>query len=211
MGGAVPPDYALVMEALERMHGITMLERRSSPYDVLIATILSQRTRDETTERVFQEVRARWPSPSDLALADENEVDSVIHSIGFHRQKARGIIGAARALLDDHGGEVPSSMDDLLGLPMVGRKTANCVLVYGFGEPAIPVDTHVHRISNRLGWVNTRNPEATEQALERVLPRDLWLPINRLMVRHGKRVCLPRRPRCSDCQVGPHCARVGVA
>ena len=192
------------------MHGLTMLDRRSSAYAVLIATILSQRTRDETTDRVFRDVKARWPSARDLASADEDEVDAVIHSIGFHRVKARGIIGAARALVERHGGKVPRSVERLLELPMVGRKTANCVLVYGFREPAIPVDTHVHRISNRLGWVDTRTPEATEVGLEGILPREHWIDINRLMVRHGKRVCLPQHPRCGDCEVRPHCARAGV-
>ncbi len=210
MRSDVPPDYAVVMEALRSMHGLTMLERRENPYDVLIATILSQRTRDETTERVFQAVRARWPDAPALASADEDELDSVIHSIGFHRAKARGLIAAARALVERHDGEVPRSMELLLDLPMVGRKTANCVLVYGFSEPAIPVDTHVHRISNRLGWVETRHPEETERALEVLLPREHWLEINQLMVRHGKRVCHPQRPRCGECQVAPHCARAGV-
>jgi endonuclease-3 len=210
MGVAVPPDHASVMEALRSMHGPTMLERRENPYDVLIATILSQRTRDETTERVFQDVKARWPDPTSLAAADEDELDAVIHSIGFHRAKSRGLIAAARALEERHGGEVPMDMDLLLELPMVGRKTANCVLVYGFAEPAIPVDTHVHRISNRLGWVNTRSPEETERALVQVLPREHWLEINQLLVRHGKRVCHPQWPKCDRCQVRPHCARVGV-
>ena len=95
-------------------------------------------------------------------------------------------------------------------LPMVGRKTANCVLVYGFAEPAIPVDTHVHRISNRLGWVETRTPEDTERALVEVLPREHWLEINQLMVSHGKAVCQPQRPRCGQCRVAPYCARAGV-
>jgi len=210
MGSDVPPDYASVMEALRSMHGPTMLERRENPYDVLVATILSQRTRDETTERVFQAVKARWPDAASLATADEDELDVVIHSIGFHRAKARGLIAAARALVERHGGRVPRSMELLLELPMVGRKTANCVLVYGFAEPAIPVDTHVHRISNRLGWVETRHPEETERALEAILPREHWLEINQLMVRHGKRVCHPQWPRCGECQVAPDCARAGV-
>ena len=206
----MPPDFDPVVEAMRRMHGLTMLDKRESPYDVLIATILSQRTRDETTDRVFKDVKARWPTAEGLAAADEDEVDAVIHSIGFHRTKAKGIIGAAHALVEHHDGEVPRSLDLLLELPMVGRKTANCVLVYGFLESAIPVDTHVHRISNRLGWVETRTPEETERALEGILPREHWIDINRLMVRHGKRVCLPQRPRCTTCEVRPHCAREGV-
>ena len=206
----MPADHLEVIEAMRRMHGLTMLERRSSPYDVLIATILSQRTRDETTEWVFRDVKARWPDARSLAAADEDEVDAVIHSIGFHRQKARAIVAVARELVERHGGKVPTSVEGLLELPMVGRKTANCVLVYGFGEPAIPVDTHVHRISNRLGWVETGSPEETERALELSLPRELWLDVNRLMVRHGKTVCRPNRPRCGECQVAPFCHRVGV-
>ncbi len=206
----MPPDYSPVMEAMRQMHGVTMLERRSSPYDVLIATILSQRTRDETTEWVFRDVKARWPDVTSLAAADEDEVDAVIHSIGFHRQKARAIIATAKQLEELHDGQVPSTMDELLELPMVGRKTANCVLVYGFGEPAIPVDTHVHRISNRLGWVETRTPEGTERALVEVLPREHWLEINQLMVSHGKTVCQPQRPRCGQCRVEPYCVRAGV-
>jgi len=210
MEDAVPPDYSPVMEAMRQMHGVTMLERRSSPYDVLIATILSQRTRDETTEWVFRDVKARWPDAASLAAADEDEVDAVIHSIGFHRQKARAIIATAKQLEERHDGQVPSTMDELLELPMVGRKTANCVLVYGFGEPAIPVDTHVHRISNRLGWVETRTPEGTERVLVEVLPREHWLEINQLMVSHGKTVCQPQRPRCGQCRVEPYCVRAGV-
>jgi endonuclease-3 len=210
MGVAVPPDYAIVMEALRSMHGLTMLERRENPYDVLVATILSQRTRDETTEWVFRDVKARWPDAASLAAAEEDELDTVIHSIGFHRAKARGLIATARVLEERYGGQVPTSIDDLLELPMVGRKTANCVLVYGFAEPAIPVDTHVHRISNRLGWVEARTPEETERALTEILPKEHWLEINQLLVRHGKRVCNPQRPRCGECQVRPHCARVGV-
>ncbi len=177
---------------------------------MLIATILSQRTRDETTDRVFREVKARWSDAASLADADVEEVDRVIHSIGFHRQKARAIVATAAALMERHGGVVPRSVEELVELPMVGRKTANCVLVYGFKEPAIPVDTHVHRISNRLGWVRTSDPEETERVLAEVLPREHWLEVNRLMVDHGKRVCLPQRPRCDACPVLSQCARVGV-
>lgn len=188
-----------------------MLDGHSEPFDTLIATILSQRTRDETTDRVFAALKRRWPDAPSLAAADVDEVDSVIHSIGFHRQKARGVVAAARGLMERHGGEVPATKEELMALPMVGPKTAGCVLVYAFGEAsAIPVDTHVHRISNRLGWVRTRTPEATEEALERRVPRDLWLDLNSLFVDHGKRVCLPRNPRCGECPVRRRCRRVGV-
>lgn len=210
MGALVPPDFAHVVDELRRAHGLTMLERRRTPFDVLIATILSQRTRDETTERVFRALKERWPDARSLASAEVAEVDQVIHSIGFHHAKARAVVEVSRALLDHHGGEVPRSTEELLELPMVGRKTAGCVLVYAFREPAIPVDTHVHRISNRLGWVSTRTPDATERTLMELLPQELWLDLNRLMVRHGKRICLPQRPRCAECPIVSECARVGV-
>ena len=208
----MPPDYRGTVAALRRRHGPTMLDGHSEPFDTLIATILSQRTRDETTDRVFAALKRRWPDAPSLAAADVDEVDSVIHSIGFHRQKARGVVAAARGLMERHGGVVPATKEELMALPMVGPKTAGCVLVYAFGEAsAIPVDTHVHRISNRLGWVRTRTPEATEEALERRVPRDLWLDLNSLFVDHGKRVCLPRNPRCGECPVRRRCRRVGVA
>jgi endonuclease-3 len=214
MGAAVPrrrPQYRRVVNALRELHGPTMLDGHSEPFDVLIATILSQRSRDETTERVFRLLKARWPDAASLAAADVDEVDKAIHSIGFHRQKARGVVAAARALVERHGGSVPASREALMALPMVGPKTAGCVLVYAFGEAtAIPVDTHVHRISNRLGWVRTSGPERTELELERRVPRDLWLDLNSLFVDHGKHVCLPRRPRCGECTVRRMCARVGV-
>lgn len=205
------PQYRRVITALRQLRDPTMLDGHSEPFDVLIATILSQRSRDETTERVFRSLKARWPDAASLASANLDEVDRVIHSIGFHRQKARGVVSAARALVERHGGEVPASRDALMELPMVGPKTAGCVLVYAFGEAtAIPVDTHVHRISNRLGWVRTTSPERTELELERRVPRDLWLDLNSLFVDHGKRVCLPQRPRCGQCPVRGMCARVGV-
>ena len=212
MGTAVAPDHRAVIKRLREVNGPTMLDGHSDPFDVLIATILSQRSRDETTERVFRALRARWPDARALSRARVADVDRVIHSIGFHHQKARGVVAAARAVMDRHGGVVPATKEELMALPMVGPKTAGCVLVYAFGvASAIPVDTHVHRISNRLGWVSTRTPERTEEELERRVPRDLWLDLNSLFVDHGKRVCLPRRPRCGLCPIARWCKRAGVA
>ena len=208
----VAPDYRAVVRRLREASGPTMLDGHSDPYDVLIATILSQRSRDETTDRDFRALKARWPDARALSRARVADVDRVIHSIGFHRQKARGVVAAARAVMDRHGGAVPATKEELMALPMVGPKTAGCVLVYAFGDAsAIPVDTHVHRISNRLGWVRTRTPERTEEELERRVPRDLWLDLNSLFVDHGKHVCLPRRPRCRQCPIARWCKRVGVA
>ena len=211
MGTAVAPDHRAVIKRLREVNGPTMLDSHSDPFDVLIATILSQRSRDETTERVFRALKARWPDARALSRARVADVDRVIHSIGFHHQKARGVVAAARAVMDRHGGVVPATKEELMAIPMVGPKTAGCVLVYAFGvASAIPVDTHVHRISNRLGWVSTRTPERTEEELERRVPRDLWLDLNSLFVDLGKRVCLPRRPRCGECPIARLCKRAGV-
>ncbi|HKS17206.1 MAG TPA: endonuclease III [Planctomycetota bacterium] len=125
--------------------------------------------------------------------------------------KAKYVIETAKRLEDEHGGKVPDSLEELTRFPGVGRKVANCVLVYAFGKPAIPVDTHVHRVSNRLGWVKTKMPDQTEQALEKLLPRRHWLEVNELLVAHGKAVCLPGRPRCDQCPAESGCPRVGVA
>jgi endonuclease-3 len=124
---------------------------------------------------------------------------------GFYKQKARSIIAASAMIRDSFGSNVPDNMDDLLSLPGVGRKTANCVLAYGFGKPAIAVDTHVHRISNLMGLVKTQEPEDTEQALMRRIAKELWLDINRLLVRHGQTVCLPIKPRCGSCSISHLC------
>ncbi|HKS16173.1 MAG TPA: endonuclease III, partial [Planctomycetota bacterium] len=154
---------------------------------------------------------AVYPSPAILASAPPRDVERLIRSIGFYRNKAKHIIETSRMLMAEHGGKVPESLEELLRFPGVGRKVANCVLIYAFGKPAIAVDTHVHRVSNRLGWVKTKEPNQTERALERILPRRHWLELNELLVAHGKAVCRPGRPRCSECGVAGMCPKVGVA
>ncbi|MDG6220748.1 MAG: endonuclease III, partial [Candidatus Thermoplasmatota archaeon] len=122
-----------------------------------------------------------------------------------YRAKARGVIEASKALLERYDGQVPRDLDALLALPMVGRKTANCVLVYGFGDDAMPVDTHVHRISNRLGWVDTKDPDKTEMVLRKLVPKEYWKELNSLMIDFGRKTCQPRRPRCPECPVEHIC------
>lgn len=173
--------------------------RRYPPFPILIGTILSARSRDEMTERVTGRVMRRWPTPARLARAPTAALRRILRPIGFYRQKARAIRGAARGILTRFGGRVPSSFEELQSLPGVGRKVAGCVRVYAFGLEAIPADTHVHRISNRLGLVSTRKPEETEQALMRIVPRPLWPVVNDTLVSHGKRVCRPIGPRCPAC------------
>jgi endonuclease III len=176
-----------------------------NPFRILIGTILSQRTRDErttlATERLFQ----RFRDPQELANADERVVRELIRPVGFYNMKAKGIIEVAKKLVEDFGGAVPSDEESLMSLPSVGRKTANCVLVYGFDEPAIPVDTHVHRISNRLGLVETKTPEQTEAALVKTIPKRYWLELNELFVRFGQTTCKPVGPRCGECTLRARC------
>jgi endonuclease III len=175
------------------------------PFKILIGTILSQRTRDESTTLASERLFEKIDGPLALASADEAEVKRLIRPVGFYNMKARTIIKTARKLVDDFGGKVPSDMDELMSLPGVGRKTANCVLVYGFEEPAIPVDTHVHRISNRLGLVDTKTPEQTEAELVRTVPKRYWLELNDSFVRFGQTVCKPIGPRCGSCTLRGVC------
>ncbi len=176
------------------------------PFRVLIGTILSQRTRDEMTEVASHQLFPKYGTPQALAQADIDDIARLIRPVGFYRQKARRIREVSQVLLDRHGGRVPDTYDELIALPQVGPKTANCVLVYGYGIPAMPVDTHCHRIPNRLGLAKTRTPEETEEALKRIIPRAYWLFVNEWLVRFGKEVCKPIGPRCSECSFTSFCA-----
>ncbi|MFA5895286.1 MAG: endonuclease III [Thermoplasmata archaeon] len=175
------------------------------PFKVLISTILSQRTRDEMTEKASDQLYAKYDTPRAIAAAPTEDLERLIRPVGFYRQKAVQIKKVSRVLLEEHGGRVPRSYEELLELPQVGPKTANCVLVYGFGDPRIPVDTHVHRVSNRLGLVRTKAPEDTEQVLMRIVPKDWWLYVNELFIRFGKDICRPIGPRCEVCSFRPFC------
>ncbi len=182
-----------------------IVAEREDPFLVLIATILSQRTRDEMTERASRRLFAKYDTPTTLATADLGEVQRLIQPVGFYRQKAVQIRKVSQVLLDQYGGTVPRTYEQLIELPQVGPKTANCVLVYGFGEPRIPTDTHVHRVSNRLGLVRTKTPEATERSLMRTIPKEHWLHINELFIRFGKAICRPIGPRCTECSFTGFC------
>ena len=178
---------------------------KGDPFRILIGTILSQRTRDENTTRAVENLFSVYHTPEQLANADEARVKKLIRPSGFYNVKARSVIRVSKQLVSEFGGRVPRDMEDLLSLHSVGRKTANCVLVYAFGEPAIPVDTHVHRISNRLGLVSTKTPEQTEEMLVKTVPRRYWLEVNDLFVRFGQTVCKPVGPRCSECSLSREC------
>ncbi len=193
--------------------GISMLGKVSksgNPYRVLISTILSARAKDTVSYPISNAVFKKYPDAKSLAKAKQKSVEKIIKSIGFYRNKAKNIIGSARIVQRKYGGKVPRTKSELLELPGVGSKVAGCVLVYAFGISAIPVDTHVHRISNRLGWVKTKTPEQTERALEQLVPRKYWIDVNELLVTHGQTICAPITPRCSICPVRKYCRRVGV-
>ncbi len=197
-----------VLKKLSAIHGSTMLARigGGQPFRTLVATILSARVRDEVTEQVVPRVLERWPDAESLAVASPHQVEQVIRRIGLYRVKSVRLVEVAKQLMRDHGGRVPSDFDALIQLPGVGRKTAGCVMVYAFGQAALPVDTHVHRISNRLAWVKTSNPDATELALRAVVAKNWWSRVNDLLVHHGKTICRPQRPLCGDCLVWQDCA-----
>jgi endonuclease-3 len=184
--------------------------RREDPFAVLVSTMISLRTKDQVTAAASARLLRRAGSAGALAGMSEGVIARLIYPAGFYRTKARHLRQAAGLLVQRHGGRVPPGMEELLALPGVGRKTANLVRNLGFGLPGICVDTHVHRICNRLGWVRTRTPLETERALEAVLPRRWWIPINELLVAYGQRTCTPQSPRCSECPIRRHCRRVGV-
>lgn len=190
-----------VIKELQKRYGRE--RRREDPFYTLIFTILSQRTRDEQTERAAKILFARYRSAEELADADEREVEELIKGVGFYREKARRIKEVA--VIIKRMGKVPDSVDELIKLPGVGRKTANCVLLYGYGIDALPVDTHVHRISNRLGLVSTKTPEETEEALKELLPQKLWRHVNDLFIAFGRDLCRPVGPRCGACPFREGC------
>ena len=178
---------------------------KQDPFHILISTVLSQRTRDQNTYVASDRLFSRFDSPQAIARASLKDLVELIRPAGFPEQKARAIKEISRRICEDLGGEVPRELERLVELPMVGRKTANCVISYAFRIPAICVDTHVHRISNRIGWVKTKDPEETELELQKMVPKDLWIEVNSLLVRFGQLICLPRNPRCSICPIRRHC------
>jgi endonuclease-3 len=175
------------------------------PYRVLIRTILSQRTRDENTDKASAKLFAKYKSIEEVANAPIEDVEKLVKNAGFYRVKSRRISEVSNLLIDQYGKTVPDNLDELLELPGVGRKTANCVLVFGFQKPAIPVDTHVHRISNLWGIVNTKTPEESEKELEKIIPKDLWIDLNDLMVQFGQNICKPNYMQCETCPISNLC------
>lgn len=180
------------------------------PFRILISCLISLRTKDEVTAQASARLFRLARTPRAMLALPASRIARAIYPAGFYRTKAKTIKALCRTLLEKHGGKVPDSLESLLRLKGVGRKTANLVVTIGYGMPGICVDTHVHRISNRLGIVRTQTPEQTEFALRHVLPRRHWIPFNDLLVTFGQNVCKPISPRCSSCPVSSLCPRIGV-
>ncbi len=185
-------------------------QKRRDPFQVMVSTILSLRTKDATTREASLRLFKKADTPEKLLALSEKAVQRLIYPVGFYKSKARVLHGIARDLLEHHEGKVPEDLDELLKFKGVGRKTANLVVTLGYGKPGICVDTHVHRISNRLGYVQTRTPDETEFALREKLPRKHWIIYNDFLVAYGQHVCKPLSPFCSRCALKPYCTRVGV-
>ena len=180
-------------------------DAETGPFSILIGTILSARTKDETTTKAVKKLFSKYKNPKQLSNAKLKDVEKIIKSIGFFHVKSKRIIEVAKIIDKKYKGKVPKDLETLVQLPGVGRKTANCVLVYAFEKPAIPVDIHVHRISNRLGLVDTKNPEETEQALMKKVKKKYWIEINDTFVMYGQNICKPISPMCDVCLIKKSC------
>jgi len=210
---AIHPVMAILAEEIPRWKtpAVTIVSQQSGdPFRVLISCILSLRTRDGVTAAASQRLFQRGADPVTLGALSPEEIEGLIFPVGFYRTKARTITKICRVILERHGGVVPDTMEGLLSLPGVGRKTANLTLVLGFGKEGICVDTHVHRICNRWGYVSTRTPEETEMRLREKLPKEYWGVINDWLVTYGQNLCRPLSPLCSFCRISVYCDRVGV-
>ena len=205
-------NYIEILDEIEKSiegesHLDQLAKKRNDPFKILISTILSARTRDSSTEEVTKNLFSMYKTSEEISNANIEILEKLVHKSGFYKVKAARIKEVSRIISEDYMGEVPADFDDLVSLPGVGAKTANCVLVYAFKIPAIPVDTHVHRIPNRLGWIKTVKPEQTEKTLKEILPKSQWIRVNRLFVRFGQEICLPIHPKCDLCPLNAICPK----
>jgi endonuclease-3 len=189
---------------------VTKVSQRKDPYKVLVSCILSLRTKDKTTAEASKRLFKVVSTPKEMIKLSKRKIQKLIYPVGFYRNKAKAILEISKKIIRDFSGRVPSRLEDLLSLKGVGRKTANLVLGLGYNRPAICVDTHVHRISNRLGWVKTQNPQGTEEALEKIIPKNYWIRLNTILVAFGQNVCVPISPFCNRCYVNSYCKKIGV-
>ncbi|MBN1779669.1 endonuclease III [bacterium] len=190
---------------------VTLIKERShDPFQILISTVLSLRTKDEVTTVASHRLFEIADTPQKMLGLSAAAIQKLIYPVGFYKRKSENILEICRILQEEYQGHVPDDLDRLLALPGVGRKTANLVLTLGFDKPGICVDTHVHRITNRFGYVQTRFPDETEMVLREKLPAKWWIPINDILVAFGQGLCKPVSPFCSTCRVAQYCERIGV-
>lgn len=189
---------------------VTVVARKRSPFQVLVSCIISLRTKDEVTGAASRRLYAVADNPEDILELSEGEIAKLIYPAGFYNVKAKQILDISRALVEDYHSIVPDSIDELIKFKGVGRKTANLVVTLAYNKPGICVDIHVHRITNRWGYVKAKTPDATEVALRKKLPEEYWIPINDLLVTYGQNLCTPLSPYCNQCRLSDYCDRVAV-
>jgi len=199
-------DISAILQVMEKKVDGQAVVSNASQFQVLIATVLSQRTRDQNTAKASNQLFEKYNTAGKIANAPLEKLQALVKPAGFYKVKAKRIKEISKIIVERFKGKTPKTISLLLSLPGVGRKTANCVLVYGFGKPAIPVDVHVHRISNRIGLVETKNAAETEAGLEALIPQKDWLRLNHLFVKYGQAICRPIAPKCMQCEIRPACA-----
>ncbi|MFA6688075.1 MAG: endonuclease III domain-containing protein [Sphaerochaetaceae bacterium] len=207
--------FSLFSEALEREGALlpsvsTIAVEKQDPFRVLVSTLISLRTKDEVTLAASRRLFALADTPQAMLALAPSSIEEAIYPAGFYRTKARNILSICEILVDRYGGSVPASKEELVALPGVGIKTANLTLNLGFGIEAICVDCHVHQIANRMGWIETSTPEQSEKALQKIMPRRFWIPLNELLVSYGQHICVPVSPWCGKCPMDGRCPKVGV-
>ncbi len=211
----MPTNIEKIMQVLKERYqdktsALMDVSTRKDPFLTLISCLLSLRTKDEVTARASERLFALAKTPEEMLNLKKEEIEAAIYPVGFYKRKAEQILGICRVLVEKYDSRVPDEIDELLKLRGVGRKTANIVITMGYNKPGIAVDTHVHRISNRLGLVETKSPNQTEFALRKTLPKRYWIVFNNLLVMHGKTICTPISPKCSICPITEYCKRIGV-
>ena len=177
----------------------------STPFQMVVMTLLSSRTKDSTTIPIVKKIFAQYRTPQDFLKIPLQILEKELYGIGFYRVKANNIKKLSKVIIKKYNGIIPANFGELIALPGVGPKTANCILNYKFNIPAIAVDTHVHRISNRLGWIKTKTPAQSEEALKKTVPQRFWSKVNMLLVNHGQKICFPINPKCTICPVQKYC------
>lgn len=208
---SIVKELSKIYRQLDKPYVSELPDKQNNPFKVLISCILSLRTKDEVTKKATERLFERVKTIEDIIEMPEEEIAKIIYPVGFYRNKAKTIKAIAKELLEKYGGKVPDTVEELLKLKGVGRKTANLVITEAYGKDGVCVDTHVHRISNRMGLVSTKTPYETEVKLKEVIPKKYWKIINKLLVAFGKTICKPVAPICSRCPFDKECPKVNVA